>query len=133
VKQANFSIRTDQRLQIRVITSEVNESLATLSTSDGICTIFTPHTTAALTINENADPDVLTDLTRAFAAMVPRVRFDHGEGNSDAHLLSSLIGVSLQVPFRGGSLLLGRWQGIYFVELDGPRQREVWVLVGDGR
>ena len=98
-----------------------------MGAADGLCTIFTPHTTAAITVNENADPDVPADLVRALRAMVPEVRFDHAEGNSDAHLLSAIIGASVTVPVRGGSLALGTWQGIFFVELDGPRSRKVEV------
>lgn len=113
------------------MTDRVEEALRDLAGSDreGICTLFTPHTTAALTINENADPDVPRDLTAGLEAMIPEIRFHHMEGNSDAHLLSALIGASLAVPYRGHRLLLGRWQGIYFVELDGPRRREFQVYV----
>lgn len=125
-----FTVRTSSREQILLITTEVEAALRTVAgTGEGILTLFTPHTTSALTINEDADPDVRSDLLRAFKALVPNVRFDHGEGNSDAHLLSSLIGVSLQIPYRDGRLLLGRWQGVWFVELDGPRPREVTLHV----
>ena len=125
---AVLHVRTGSREEIRIITTETEAVLSRLSSNgDGIATLFTPHTTAALTINENADPDVLSDLLAAYKAMVPNVRFNHAEGNSDAHLLSTLIGVTLQVPYSNGKLLLGRWQGIYFVELDGPRRREVVV------
>jgi secondary thiamine-phosphate synthase enzyme len=88
-----------------------------------------PHTTCAISVNENADPDVPTDLVKALRAMIPNVQFRHGEGNSDAHLLSMLIGTSLSWPYRDGALVLGTWQGVYFVELDGPREREVRVYV----
>lgn len=112
-----------------MVTREVNQVLSELTRGDGLCTLFTPHTTCAVTINENADPDVVTDLEKAFAATIPDVKFEHGEGNSDAHFLSALIGTSLTVPYENGKLNLGRWQGIYFVELDGPRQRELRVYV----
>lgn len=118
---------TNAREEIVLITREVQSRLSALTAAAGICTIFTPHTTAAITINENADPDVPADLVKAFRAMVPPVRFEHGEGNSDAHLLSAIIGCSVTIPYRSGSLLLGRWQGVYFVELDGPRTREVSI------
>lgn len=124
-----FEVRTHDREEIRIITREVEDALRAIGVAEGICTIFTPHTTAAVTINENADPDVPADIIRALRAMIPEVRFDHGEGNSDAHLLSAIIGPSLNVPFSNGKLLLGTWQGIYFVELDGPRKREVRVYV----
>lgn len=129
MKSTTFKVTTHAREEIIIVTREVHAALATLSDGDGLCTIFTPHTTAAITVNENADPDVPSDLVRALRAMVPDIQFDHGEGNSDAHLLSSLIGCSVTLPYRAGKLLLGRWQGIYFVELDGPRAREVSVHV----
>jgi len=124
-----FRIRTKAREEIRIITDLAESALRELGATEGLCTLFTPHTTCALSINENADPDVLSDLTRAFRAMIPDVRFEHGEGNSDAHLLSTMIGVSVTVPFQSGRLILGRWQGIYFIELDGPRDRDVQVYV----
>jgi secondary thiamine-phosphate synthase enzyme len=129
VKEAAFQIRTSQREQILIITAEVDRALEGLAATEGICTIIVPHTTCAVSVNENADPDVPADLTRALRAMIPDVRFRHGEGNSDAHLLSMLIGTSLSWPYRNGRLLLGTWQGVYFVELDGPRTRDVIVYV----
>jgi len=129
MKERTFSIRTAQREQILIITAEVQRALGDLTGSDGICTIVTPHTTCAISVNENADPDVLTDLTKALRAMIPNVRFRHAEGNSDAHLLSTMIGVSLSWPYKHGKLILGTWQGIYFIELDGPRERTVSVYV----
>lgn len=124
-----LTIPTNAREQILIVTSEVSSALSALTDGDGICTLFTPHTTTAVSINENADPDVPADLVRALRAMIPAVRFEHGEGNSDAHLLSMLIGSSISVPFRKGRMLLGRWQGIYFIELDGPRERELQIFV----
>lgn len=129
MRSQTFELRTRSREEIVIVTRQVEEALRAAGAGEGICTIFTPHTTAAITINENADPDVPADLVRALKAMIPNVRFDHGEGNSDAHLMSSLIGCSVNVPFTDGKLLLGTWQGIYFVELDGPRRREVRVYV----
>jgi secondary thiamine-phosphate synthase enzyme len=125
MRSASFSVRSSEREQILIITSEVARALRDLSTGSGLCTIFTPHTTAAITVNENADPDVPADLVRALRALVPKVRFDHAEGNSDAHFLASLIGPSVTLPFEAGRLRLGRWQGVFFVELDGPRHRTV--------
>lgn len=125
-----FGVTTARREEIRIITAEAEAALEKLGAEEGLCTLFTPHTTCALSINESADPDVLSDLTRAFREMIPKVRFDHGEGNSDAHLLSTIIGVSITVPFSKGRFLLGHWQGIYFIELDGPRVREVRLYVG---
>jgi secondary thiamine-phosphate synthase enzyme len=124
-----FQVRTAAREEIRIITDDVNRALRAMTSGDGIATIIVPHTTCAVSVNENADPDVLTDLTAAFRAMIPNVRFKHGEGNSDAHLLSTMIGTSLSWPYRNGQLILGTWQGIYFIELDGPRTRNVNVYV----
>lgn len=129
MKETTFRVKTSAREQILLITSEVNTVLRTMTNADGIATIVVPHTTCAISVNENADPDVPRDLVNALRAMIPRVDFQHGEGNSDAHLLSMLIGCSLSWPYRKGKLVLGTWQGIYFVELDGPRERQVTVYV----
>jgi secondary thiamine-phosphate synthase enzyme len=129
VKETTFRVRTAAREQILIITREVDEALSSMTTGDGICTIVVPHTTCAISVNENADPDVPADLTKALRAMIPNVRFQHGEGNSDAHLLSMIIGASLSWPYRNGRLVLGTWQGVYFVELDGPRERKCVVYV----
>ena len=125
--ETTIPIRTTAREQILLITTEVQHALSSITQSDGICTIVVPHTTCAISVNENADPDVPPDLVRALRAMIPDVKFQHGEGNSDAHLLSMMIGVSLSWPYRDGKLVLGRWQGIYFIELDGPRERKVTI------
>lgn len=129
MRESTFSVRTTEREQIVLITAEVNRALGELTHEEGICTLIVPHTTCAISVNENADPDVPADLTKALRALVPKVPFRHGEGNSDAHFLSMLIGTSLSWPYRGGKLVLGTWQGIYFVELDGPRTRKVTVYV----
>jgi secondary thiamine-phosphate synthase enzyme len=129
MQEKTFHIRTSGREQILIITDQVQKALRELTSGDGICTIVTPHTTCAISVNENADPDVPADLTKALRAMIPNVDFRHGEENSDAHLLSMLIGTSLSWPYRGGKLILGTWQGIYFIELDGPRERKVTVYV----
>ena len=129
MREQTFRVRTSEREQILIVTREVNAALQALEASEGICTIVVPHTTCAISVNENADPDVPRDLVAALRAAVPNVRFHHGEGNSDAHFLSMLIGCSLSWPYRDGELVLGRWQGVYFVELDGPRERRVSVYV----
>ena len=129
LKEKTISLRTRAREEILIITGEVQDALRSLTSGDGICTIVTPHTTCAISVNENADPDVPTDLTKALRAMIPAVKFEHAEGNSDAHLLSTLIGASLTWPYRNGKLVFGTWQGIYFIELDGPRERRVTVYV----
>jgi secondary thiamine-phosphate synthase enzyme len=131
MREKTFRVRTKAREEILIITDQVEQALGELTSSDGICTIVTPHTTCAISVNENADPDVPADLTKALRAMIPNVNFRHGEGNSDAHLLSMLIGTSLSWPYRAGRLILGTWQGIYFIELDGPRERRVTVYVND--
>jgi len=107
------------------ITRRVAEAVR--EASDGLCHIYVPHTTAAVVINEHADPDVARDLTAAYEAMVPQIRFAHAEGNSDAHLMATVLGSSVTVALEGGRLRLGTWQGIFFVELDGPRSRKIWV------
>ncbi|MGZ5432428.1 MAG: secondary thiamine-phosphate synthase enzyme YjbQ [Thermoanaerobaculia bacterium] len=129
MRDTTFRVRTSDREQIVIVTREVNAALDSLGATEGIATIVVPHTTCAISVNENADPDVPRDLVKAIRAMIPNVRFDHDEGNSDAHLMSMMIGTSLSWPYRGGKLLLGTWQGVYFVELDGPRERRVTVYV----
>ena len=129
MRETSFSVRTTAREEIVIVTNEVQRALSDLEVTDGLCTIVVPHTTCAISVNENADPDVPRDLVAAFRAMIPNVPFRHGEGNSDAHLLSTLIGTSLTWPYRHGRLVLGTWQGIYFIELDGPRTRTVNVYV----
>ena len=129
MEEKTIFIRSTEREQILLITQQVQQALGDLTKADGVCLIVTPHTTCAVSVNENADPDVPADLTKALRAMIPNVNFRHGEGNSDAHLMSMMIGTSLSWPYRGGRLVLGTWQGIYFIELDGPRERKVTVYV----
>ena len=113
------------------ITGQVRKIVAAGNVQNGLCQIFVPHTTAGVTINENADPDVVTDMLAALGKMVPDLPYLHSEGNSPAHVKSSLVGCSITVPISEGRLCLGTWQGIYFCEFDGPRTRKVWVnLVG---
>ena len=113
------------------ITGQVRKIVASGNVKNGLCQIFVPHTTAGVTINENADPDVVTDMLAALGKMVPDLHYRHSEGNSPAHVKSSLVGCSITVPISEGRLCLGTWQGIYFCEFDGPRTRKVWVqLVG---
>ena len=113
------------------LTGQVRKIVASGNVQNGLCQIFVPHTTAGVTINENADPDVVTDMLAALGKMVPDLHYRHSEGNSPAHVKSSLVGCSITVPISEGRLCLGTWQGIYFCEFDGPRTRKVWVnLVG---
>ena len=122
-----FSIRTGKKIERSDITDRVVAAAEKLGVREGALLISLPHTTAAVTIGENYDPDVITDMERALAAWVPGVRFDHDEGNSPAHFLSEAIGTSRLVPLEKGRPRLGRWQGIFFIELDGPRDRTVEV------
>lgn len=112
------------------ITSMVKDAVSMSKVSDGFCVVYTPHTTAAITVNENADPDVTKDLLFAFDKTFPdRAEFNHAEGNSAAHLKSSLVGCSETFIINNGKLLLGTWQGIYFCEFDGPRTRKFYVKI----
>ncbi len=120
-----IEVRTTSHHQMVDITARVAAAIE--GTDNGLCHVFVPHTTAAVLINESADPDVARDLVAAYEAMVPSIRFAHAEGNSDAHLMSTLLGSSVTVPVEDGRLCLGTWQGIFFVELDGPRLRKVRV------
>ena len=125
-----FSLNTPEEGFID-ITGQVRKIVAAGNVQNGLCQIFVPHTTAGVTINENADPDVVTDMLAALGKMVPDLPYRHTEGNSPAHVKSSLVGCSITVPISEGRLCLGTWQGIYFCEFDGPRTRKVWVnLVG---
>ena len=125
--RATIQVRTRAHEEILDITSRVQEVVRTLGVENGAVLLFCPHTTAALTVNEAADPDVRKDVNRALAALVPKIPFQHGEGNSPAHFRSALMGPSLVLPVEGGRLALGTWQGVYFCEFDGPRTRSVWI------
>lgn len=125
-----LNITSVYRNELIDITSRVAGFVADSGVVDGLCVIFTPHTTAAVTINENADPDVQRDIISALSKVFPQYdNFRHSEGNSDAHLKSSLVGCSETVIIDKGRLLLGTWQGIYFCEFDGPRNRKVYIKV----
>jgi len=125
-----INIRTAKRVDLLDITSEVQGMVTKSRIKDGICFVFCPHTTAGLTINENADPAVRHDIINALSQLVPEnAGYSHAEGNADSHIKSSLFGSSLTVFVEGGQLAFGTWQGIYFCESDGPRPREVWVKV----
>lgn len=124
----SFRVTTKQRAQFVDITAEVQEVVSRAGMKQGICQIFIPHTTAGVTINENADPDVVRDIIAALEKLVPQSGdYRHSEGNSDAHIKASMMGFSLTVPVEQGRLVLGTWQGIYFCEFDGPRTRQVHV------
>jgi len=127
-----FRVKTARKIERHDITDQVEEAAKKLKVSSGALLVSVPHTTAAITVGENYDPDVTTDLERAWAKWVPDVRFDHDEGNSPAHFLSEAIGTSRLVPLEDGKPKLGRWQGIFLIELDGPRERTVEVTALGG-
>lgn len=122
-----LSIASAAREEMVDITNDVGRQLRESDLQDGICVLFTQHTTCGLTINENADPDVQSDMLGFLKRLIPQYEpnFKHFEHNSDAHIKSSLVGSSVTIPFEDGKLLLGRWQGIYLCEFDGPRERKV--------
>lgn len=125
-----LSLTTGGRTEFINITQLVQDAARELDIRDGSVNVFVPHTTAGITINENADPDVVRDMTAALDRQVPwRGDYHHGEGNSAAHIKASLMGSSVRVLVNASRLQLGTWQGIYFCEFDGPRQREVWIGV----
>ncbi|MCX8158128.1 MAG: secondary thiamine-phosphate synthase enzyme YjbQ [Candidatus Diapherotrites archaeon] len=125
-----FSIKTNRREEIVDITKRVEEIVLKSKIKEGLCVVFVPHTTAALTINENADPSVKRDILDKLAKLLPmNDNYAHSEGNSDAHIKSSLIGNSVSLLVKDSVLVLGTWQGILFCEFDGPRERKVIVLV----
>ena len=132
LKMEKFKIVTKEREELVDITSQVQRLISLSSISTGLCVLYCPHTTAALTINEGADPDVAKDIVKGLAKLVPRDwPFAHMEGNSDAHLKASMIGPSLTVLIEGGKLVLGTWQRIFFCEFDGPRSRSALVKLVD--
>jgi len=123
-----ITLRSESRCQLIDVTGHINGLIRQAELDDGVCLIFVPHTTAGLTVNENADPSVAADLQDILARLAPAgADYRHLEGNSDAHAKASLMGSSLSLIVGGGSLRLGTWQGVYFCEFDGPRRRKVWV------
>jgi secondary thiamine-phosphate synthase enzyme len=127
VAATEFQVRTKKKIARIDITKQVERAAKELGAKSGALLVSVPHTTAAVTVGETWDEDVTTDVERALAAWVPGVRFDHAEGNSPAHFLSEAIGISCVVPLEEGKPMLGRWQGIVLIELDGPRERTVRV------
>lgn len=128
-----LDVRTGQHTQMLDITRDIQKAVAKSGVRNGICMVFVPHTTAAVTINENADPDVVRDFTTEINKIVPwEDGYHHMEGNSAAHLKSSMIGFSENIIIEDGRLVLGTWQGIYFCEYDGPRNRKVYVKIIEG-
>ena len=133
MRVSDVRVETGERYQLVSITGEVRRAVQESGVEDGLCVISSTHTTAAVTVNEDADRDVPRDLAAACRAFLNAldVRFDHAEGNSDSHLLTSLFGPSQSLLVRNGEPDLGRWQGIFLAEFDGPRTRTVRVAVGE--
>ena len=126
----DFSVKTHSKNELIDITTEVQAVVADEKAVSGICVVHVPHTTAGLTINENADPSVQRDILAGLRRLVPENGdYTHAEGNSDAHIKATLVGSSVTVPIEDGRLQLGTWQGIFFCEFDGPRQRRVWIQI----
>ncbi len=129
----SFTVRTRQRNQFVDITGKVGDAVGESRVSEGICLVFTPHTTCGVTINENADPDVPADIIDHLSGVVPRrADFRHAEGNADSHIKASLFGSSALVPISRGRLALGTWQAIFLCEFDGSRTRTVYVQILSG-
>lgn len=125
-----IDIRTRTRLDFIDLTPEVERIVANSGVKEGICVVAVPHTTAGVVVNENADPDVRADMAMALGRAVPdALPYEHGEGNSPAHVKSALVGSSVTLIVEGGRLRLGTWQGVFFCEFDGPRSRQAWVQV----
>jgi secondary thiamine-phosphate synthase enzyme len=133
---ATFDVPTRSRVQLVDVTTEVRAAVRATGVGEGLCVVFVPHTTAGVTIQENADPDVQRDVIQALAHAVPDelpgAGYRHAEGNSSAHVKASLVGSSATLLVEGGELLLGTWQGVYLCEFDGPRTRRVQVKVTKG-
>jgi secondary thiamine-phosphate synthase enzyme len=125
------AVPTRQRDQMIEVTDVVQRAVTAAGVTDGLAIVYVPHTTAAVTINENADPDVKHDLLLKLSRLIPKDEsgYRHDEGNSDSHLKAAAVGSSVTVIVEAGRLQLGRWQGVQFCEFDGPRQRELWVKV----
>ena len=126
-----LKVRSHEREELVEFTDQVQQRLTAANLQEGVVVLYVQHTTAGLTVNENADPDVPRDMLHLLRTLIPQhgMGFRHGEENSDAHIKASLIGSSVTVPFRDGKLLLGRWQGIFLCEFDGGRERQVIMIV----
>lgn len=125
-----IEIRTRAKEGFVDLTDEVGRIVAASGVASGVCVVAAPHTTAGITVNENADPDVRADLLMALRRLVPdTLPYTHGEGNSPAHVKASLVGSSVTLIVEGGQIQLGTWQGIFFCEFDGPRTRRVWIQI----
>ena len=125
-----LSLKTDRRTQLVEVTAQVQKVVASSGVATGICYLYVPHTTAAITINECADPDVAEDIEGALDRLIPATGpYRHSEGNSDSHVKAVLVGASQIIHVEGGKLVLGLWQGVFFCEFDGPRERKLQVKI----
>ncbi len=123
-----ISIQTSRRSQMVDITAKIEKAILEAGREDGICLVYVPHTTAGITINENADPSVQSDIQAVLSKLIPEgAGYSHREGNADSHIKAGLMGSSVSVIVEGGKLRLGTWQGIFFCEFDGPRSRKTWI------
>ena len=130
IELKTIKLKTPEREILVDLTSEIVKIISESKIQMGVCRLFVPHTTAGITINENADPSVKSDIINYLAKLIPqRAEFKHMEGNSDAHIKSSLMGPSLDVLINNGKLVLGTWQGIFFCEFDGPRNRKLHIQI----
>ncbi|HWY86349.1 MAG TPA: secondary thiamine-phosphate synthase enzyme YjbQ [Gemmataceae bacterium] len=126
-------VKTDRRTQLVDVTREVERAVAASGVASGVCHVYVPHTTAAVMINEHADPDVATDLKDVFDRLVPhKGPYRHSEGNSDSHAKAVIVGASQTIFVENGKLALGTWQGVFFCEFDGPRERKMWIRIVAG-
>lgn len=127
-----LSVRTNKRVEFVDITAEVEKVVTSSGIKDGICVVYVPHTTCGVTVNEHADPSVVADISARLSHLAPRdAGYSHLEGNADAHIKASLVGISQTLIIEAGRLLLGTWQGVFLCEFDGPRTRTVYVkLIG---
>lgn len=133
MKSSKITIRTKKHVEMLDLTTHIKDLVKQSNVHDGACTLFVPHTTAGITLNENADPAVVSDIIMEMDKIVPVADgYRHSEGNSAAHIKSTLYGPSLTLIIERGDLILGRWQGIYFSEFDGPRKRKVFVKIMKG-
>jgi secondary thiamine-phosphate synthase enzyme len=123
-------VKTNRRTQLVDVTQEIEQAVAESGTKEGVCHLYVPHTTAAVMINEHADPDVASDLEGVFDRLVPhKGPYKHAEGNTDSHAKAVMVGASQMIFIERGKLALGTWQGIFFCEFDGPRERKMWIKV----
>jgi secondary thiamine-phosphate synthase enzyme len=129
-KMETLEVKTARRTQFVDVTDRVRRAVAKMGVLSGVCYVYVPHTTAGVIINEHFDPDVATDLEGVFDRVVPRAgAYRHAEGNSDSHAKAVLTGASQMIFVEDGKLVLGQWQGVFFCEFDGPRERKLWVKI----